>query len=274
MSSRVRHVLWIGGPPASGKTSIATRIARRHGLRWYNADTRTWEHRDRAIRQGIGAAIRWEAMTPEERWGPSTPTEMLELSLHRERGPMVVDDLLALPSSPLVIAEGSTLPAAAVDDRSRAVWLIPTPEFQRARLEERGLRRGAKELFLLLAGTIEREARDRGVPILLVDGARGVDATVAAVERRFEAALCEGPLAETGAERRALLREANEAVVAQVRGYYARPWADGDPDEVVRTFLCECGGTLCHASVDVRVEVAADAPVLATGHTPSQSARP
>jgi len=109
--------------------------------------------------------------------------------------------------------------------------------------------------------------------MLLVDGARGVDATVAAVERRFEAALCEGPLAETGAERRALLREANEAVVAQVRGYYARPWADGDPDDVVRTFLCECGGTLCHASVDVRVEVAADAPVLANGHAPSQSAR-
>jgi len=196
----------------------------------------------------------------------STPTEMLEQSLHGERGPMVVDDLQALPRSPLVLAEGSTLPATAVQDRSRAVWLIPTPEFQQARLAERGLSHGPRELFLLLADTIEREARECDVPIVVVDGDRGIDATVASVERLFEDALAEGPLAETAAERRALLREANEAVVAQVRGYCARPWADGDPDEVVRTFLCECGDPGCDMSVDVRVDLAASSPVLADVH--------
>ena len=63
----LRHVLWIGGPAGAGKTTIATRLARRHGLRWYNADTQTWAHRDRAIAAGSPAAIRWEAMSPEER---------------------------------------------------------------------------------------------------------------------------------------------------------------------------------------------------------------
>ena len=48
----LRHVLWIGGPPGGGKSSVATRIARRYGLRWYGADTRTWRHRDRALRAG------------------------------------------------------------------------------------------------------------------------------------------------------------------------------------------------------------------------------
>jgi hypothetical protein len=101
---------------------------------------------------------------------------------------------------------------------------------------------------------------------LVVDGARSIDATVTAVERLFEEALDEGPLAETGAERRRLLREGNEAIVAQVRGYYARPWAEGEADQVVRTFVCECGERSCAASVEVPVGVAAAAPVIAAGH--------
>jgi hypothetical protein len=204
-------------------------------------------------------------MTPDERWTRS-PAELLELSLHQLRGPMVVEDLQALPRTPLVIAEGTTLPAGAVHDRSRAVWLIPTPEFQQARLDERDLSSGTRALFLLLAKTIEHEAREHDVPVFVVDGARDIDATVAAVERLFKDALDEGPLAQTPAERRQLLREANEAVVAQVRGYYARPWADGEADQVVRTFVCECGERACEASVDVAVGIAAAAPALAAGH--------
>lgn len=262
----LEHVLWIGGAPAAGKTTVATRIARRHGLRWYGADTRTWAHRDRAIQAGSAAAIRWETMTPGERAGTGPPEELLELSLHRERGPMVVDDLQALPRSPLVVADGSTLPAGAVRDRSRAVWLIPTQEFQLARLDERVVSRGTRDLYRVLAETIDHEARAGGIPIVVVDGSESVEATVDAVERLFAGALAAGPRAETLLERQALLREANESVVAQVRGYFARPWASGDPEAVVRAFLCECGDTSCALEVETRVEVAAAGRVLAPGH--------
>jgi hypothetical protein len=95
------RVLWIGGPPSAGKTVVATRIARRHGLRWYGADTRTWQHRDRALVAGNPAAHRWEAMTPDERWVRSTRRKMLAMSLHAERGPMVLDDLRLHVPSPL-----------------------------------------------------------------------------------------------------------------------------------------------------------------------------
>jgi hypothetical protein len=131
-------------------------------LRWYGANTRTWEHRDRALFAGHAAALRWEAMTPQERWDQATPAEVLDMSLHAERGPMVLDDLRALPRSPLVVAEGSTLPAQAVSSgiagRSRAVWLLPTDDFQRALLEARGVPPGPTALYLLLQDLIAREA--------------------------------------------------------------------------------------------------------------------
>jgi gluconate kinase len=201
----LEHVLWIGGKPASGKSSVAARIMRRYGLRSYSADTRTWQHRDRAIRAANAAARRWEAMTPEERWVKSTPHEMLDMALHRERGQMVIDDLRELPDSPLVIADGTTLPARALSsgiaERSRAVWLLPTNEFQRARLDERDLASGPRALYHLLGETIEQEAKEHGARTLTVDISHSLEETVAAVKEMFADALAAGPRAESLAER-------------------------------------------------------------------------
>jgi hypothetical protein len=258
------HVLWIGGAPGAGKTTVATRIARRHGLRWYGADTRTWVHRDRALAADNAAAHKWEAMEPAKRWTTPTPKEMLEMSLHRERGAMVVEDLRALPRSPLVVAEGTTVPAWAAGEQG--IWLIPTHQFQETAFAKRELAPSVAALYRLYTEVVEREAHEHGVRVLTIDGTRDVDAVAAQVEQLFEPILRAGPRAETIAERRALLREANAAIVDQVRGYYGRPWASGDPEPVAREFFCECGETACVEVVLASVAQAASAPVVAPGH--------
>lgn len=211
--------------------------------------------------------MRWETLTPAERWdGP--PEELLAMSLHRERGAMVGDDVRRLPRSPLVVAEGSTVSPEGVDDPARAVWLLPSPSFQHAELERRGLGSGPAELYALLAAEIGRGAREGGMPIVEVDGSQRIDETVSAVERLLRQALAAGPHAETAAERRSLLREANLAIVAQVRAYYARPWATGDPEAVIRRFVCECGDRACIEEPEVEVAVASAESVLDPGHRP------
>jgi len=253
-------VLWIGGPPGSGKTTAASILARRHGLRLYSADTRTWIHRDRAIAAGNEAAIRWEGLTPDLR-RTQPPEELLAMSLHRERGQMVVDDVRALPSAPLILAEGSVIRPADLVAGSVAVWLMPPLGLQPDRLLARDGH--SVPLYEWLAKVIAAEVAQAGAPVIV---ARELSATVAALETVFSAQLARGALAKGVAERRALLREANLAVVDQVRGYYARPWAEGDPEAVVRAFTCECGATTCESFVETSVALAATEPPLDPRH--------
>jgi hypothetical protein len=236
-------VVWIGGAPAAGKSTVARALSRRYGLRLYGADTRTWVHRDRALAAGSAAARRFEELSPQERWRRPTD-ELLAMALHRERGPMVLDDLARLPDAPLVVAEGTTLPAYAADP-ARSVWLLPTPEFQAAQLSARGLPDGPTRLYTALGEVITAEAAEHGLPTLTLDGSTGPEATVRAVEALLAGPLRDGPHATDRAERQQLLREQNRAAIEQVRGYHARPWAAGDPDAVEVDLACECGDPAC-----------------------------
>lgn len=164
---------------------------------------------------------------------------------------MVADDVRALPDAPLVVAEGTVLSARLVD-RDRALWLLPTPG-----------RRGSGVFYEALAAEIEREAEEAGVPVLRVDA---IDDAVAAAESHFAQVLAAGPRAETREDRRALLREANLAVVEQLRGYFARPWTQGIADDVERAFACECGDTACTDDVVATVRTAASRALVAEGH--------
>jgi hypothetical protein len=101
---------------------------------------------------------------------------------------------------------------------------------------------------------------------LTVDGSLPVSEIVEAVDQLFGAVLASGPCAQTLEERQRLLREINQAIVDQIRGYYAQAWMDGNPDLLTRSFVCECGNPICEAEVSRTIQDALAEPVLARGH--------
>ena len=144
LRARLRHVYWIGGGSGAGKSTIARRVAARHGLRLYATDDVMSDHADRSTREDSPFLSEFLAMDMDERWVNRSPETMLE-TFHWFRGEgfnLIVDDLLRLSAQPGVIAEGFRLlphlvrPLLAMP--GRAVWLLPTPGFRRAALDSRG----------------------------------------------------------------------------------------------------------------------------------------
>lgn len=144
LRARLRHVYWIGGGSAAGKSTIARRVAAQHGLRVYATDDVISDHAGRGTAQDAPFLSKFKDMDMDERWANRSPEVMLE-TFHWFRGEgfgLIIEDLLRAPGQPGVIAEGFRLLPRLVKSLlavpEHAVWLLPTPEFRRAALDSRG----------------------------------------------------------------------------------------------------------------------------------------
>ena len=149
LQEKLRNVYWIGGGTAAGKSTVSRRIAADQHLQVYSTDDVMQDHAMRSTSDNCTFLHEFMAMDMDQRWVNRSPKHMLE-TFHWFRGEgfsMIIEDILRLPREPGVIVDGFRLlphlvkPLLAV--RSRAVWLIPTPEFRRAVVDSRGgTRRG------------------------------------------------------------------------------------------------------------------------------------
>lgn len=206
LKQALSHVLWIGGPPDSGKTSIADLLAERHAIQVYHFDRHEPVHfaRHDPVRHPALHAASPEMMTVEQRWVAQSPEEMAAgtIASWSERVEMAIEDLLEMPRRPLIVAEGpGFFPeriAPVIFDPHQAVWLVPSEPFKRnsvarrgkpsARLQTSDPERATRNLIgrdLIMGEHVLDEAQRLGLTVIEVDGTRDLNQVLTSVDAHF-----------------------------------------------------------------------------------------
>src|SRR5215475_5964684 len=234
--------IWVGGGTGAGKTTTARALAVKHGLRrfaidafWYAYDARWAQPRK----------------SPDEQWletPPDVQAAEFEETSRRMMG-FALDDLAVLPDVPTVI-EGPQILPDLVPPGDQAVFLDPTPEWQREILSTRSMpssdpaRALANRLVKdrLYADRVTALAQALGFPVIEMDGTREL---AAEVESLLDVPGNAGDL-------EAIRRWENEVAAENIRAWLASPEAPREYHGY--PFACECGRAGCDELVEMTIE--------------------
>lgn len=206
------HVLWIGGSPCSGKSTISHTIARISVFVDYHVDAWAANHLARLVAAGDAQATAFSHMTTSQRWierSVETLTEEALISWTRTFS-LVIEGLLTLPKETFIVAEGNFLPACVAPYLSsphQAIWLVPTDAFceqgrreKWAELTRRQKRHGVYDegsdpeqrrrniiaRDCQLARLVKQQALDLSLAVHEVDGSRSREEMTELVEQHFD----------------------------------------------------------------------------------------
>ena len=207
---RLAHVRWLGGGTGAGKSSVARALGAAGRAHVYTCDLVEREHAPELMTD----AARWIEPAPadvEARWVRGSPEALAgeAMDFHRRRFPLIVRDLLALPAPRPRLVEGfGVLPglvAPLLGQPEHALFLVPSAEFRRRAIEDRGwpdpdlVRDRARALDTrlrrdaLLADAVAREARELGLRVIEVDGGTGAAEAAEAAARWLGIPPADGP---------------------------------------------------------------------------------
>lgn len=183
------HIYWIGGSPCAGKSTIAETLADRYDLNYYQCDFWFDAHQRRAQPNEQPLLHRLAGMSCDEIWLPPVAEQVArETAIYTEEFAMILADLQALPRSRPILAEGAALlPAfvvAHLTKQHHAIWITPTPAFQRVHYAQRPWIHDvvrtcsdptqAFENWMArdeaFAQVVNEQAAALGLPLLVVDG--------------------------------------------------------------------------------------------------------
>jgi hypothetical protein len=137
------HVYWIGGSPCSGKSSIARILTERYGMATYNCDVAYFRHQKQLDPNRHPTFFKLSLLNWNELWGRPIAVQIQEeILLYHEQFGLILEDLLAMPTTTPILAEGAALLPDLVlpllPAIYQAIWILPTESFQRQMYPNRG----------------------------------------------------------------------------------------------------------------------------------------
>ena len=201
---QLQNVFWLGGSPCAGKSSIGEILAGRFELDLYRVDEAFETHARGLDPAHQPALVKWCAASWDERWLQSIDRLVQDvIACYREHFALIREDILALPKRKPLLVEGTALlprqVAGIVPEKSHALWLIPTANFQREYYPKREWARAIvaqcrepevafhnwMERDIRFAAWVEAEVTALNLQLLKVDGSRTIEENAEAVAAHF-----------------------------------------------------------------------------------------
>lgn len=198
------HVYWVGGSPCSGKSSIAAALATEFGFATYSCDDAFFRHAKIVDPRRHPTFDRLSRASCDELWMRPVAVQVAEeIELYNEEFALILDDLGAMAGDNPIVAEGAALMPHLLHTlgiaHDRAIWIVPTPAFQREHYSRREWRHSVlarctdpevawsnwMERDIGFAEFVREEAGRLERPCIVVDGAQPLDEVVSDVRMQF-----------------------------------------------------------------------------------------
>ncbi len=135
LKRRLENVLWLGGSPCAGKSSISEILAKEFNLDLYRVDEAFDVHVQRFTLESQPALTNWCASNWNERW--TKPVDKLVgevIACYEEHFSLILADIFDAPKEKTLLVEGTALlpkqVAAVLSKPAQALWMVPTADFQ------------------------------------------------------------------------------------------------------------------------------------------------
>jgi 2-phosphoglycerate kinase len=202
---KAENLFWLGGSPCAGKSSVGEIIASRFGLDVCHVDEAFDVHAQRFDPTRHPVLTKWLASSWNQRW--IQPVDSLvqdAIACYQEHFTLILEDLFSISNLKPLLVEGTALlprqVAKVLSRQSRAIWMIPTADFQKAHYTERDWARDIAwqcdnpevafhnwmERDIRFAKWIEAEVSDLHLRLLKIDGNRTIIEIAEAVATHFE----------------------------------------------------------------------------------------
>ena len=140
--NKFKKIYWIGGSPCAGKTSISKMLIKKYEFKLYRCDDYLDQHHKIGARRNYPIMSKLDKMDCDEIWMRDIDTQVYEeFEYYREEFKLILEELEDYPEDKNILVEGTAVLPELIEKmeiaKNRAVFMVPTAEFQLEHFKKR-----------------------------------------------------------------------------------------------------------------------------------------